>query len=242
MRKFKIDYSFIVVIILIILSPKQIILLKLLLCLFVHEVGHIFVCYLFNIKINKLTLFGTGFMMDINNDDLLFYQSILLYFGGIFFNILLYLVNIDKDISMISIILAIINLVPVYPLDGHQIIKSILEYFIPIYKVYIISIIISVVSLCIIFIISIVYKVDLFLFFNYLYLLILICKLYKNRKIYYQQIILHRYLKNNYKKKEKIINVYNNHIYYLYRYHYVIFFDNFSLIEEKNVIKHYFKN
>ena len=137
MRKFKIDYSFIVVVILIILSPKQIILLKVLLCL----------------KINKLTLFGTGFMMDINNDDLLFYQSILLYFGGIFFNILLYLVNIDKDISMISIILAIINLVPVYPLDGHQIIKSILEYFIPIYKVYIISIIISVVSLCIIFII-----------------------------------------------------------------------------------------
>ena len=203
MRKFKIDYSFIVVIILIILSPKQIILLKLLLCLFVHEVGHIFVCYLFNIKINKLTLFGTGFMMDINNDDLLFYQSILLYFGGIFFNILLYLVNIDKDISMISIILAIINLVPVYPLDGHQIIKSILEYFIPIYKVYIISIIISVVSLCIIFIISIVYKLDLFLFFNYLYLLILICKLYKNRKIYYQQIILHRYLKITIRKKKK---------------------------------------
>ena len=242
MRKFKIDYSFIVVIILIILSPKQIILFKLLLCLFAHEVGHLFICYLFNIKINKLTLFGTGFMMDINNDDLLFYQSILLYFGGIFFNILLYLVNIDKDISMISIILAIINLVPVYPLDGHQIIKTILEYFIPIYKVYIISIIISVVSLCMIFIISIIYKVDLFLFFNYLYLLILICKLYKNRKIYYQQIILHRYLKNNYKKKEKIINVYNNHIYYLYRYHYVIFFDKKCLIEEKNVIKHYFKN
>jgi len=217
-------------------------LFKLLLCLFVHEVGHLFICYLFKIKINKLTLFGTGFIMDINNDDLLFYKSILLYFGGIFFNILLYLANIDKDISMISIILAIINLIPVYPLDGHQIIKTILEYFIPIYKVYIISIIISVVSLCMIFIISIIYKVDLFLFFNYLYLLILICKLYKNRKIYYQQIILHRYLKNKYKKKEKIINVYNNHIYYLYRYHYVIFFDNFSLIEEKNVIKHYFKN
>lgn len=241
MKKFKLDFTFILILILVILSPKQAILIKLIITLIVHEIGHLIICYIFNINVNKITLYASGFIMDINNDDLLFIQSLLLYSNGVIFNILLFLTNIDFELCHISLFLAIINLLPIYPLDGHQILKSVLEYYIPVYQVYIISTILSFTLLCIFLVTGILYKIDMYLLINFIYLGSMTYNLYKNRILYYHSFLLHRYLCPKL-RKNKIKNVEKNHINHLFRYHNLIFISKNKIFSEKDVLKHYFKN
>ncbi len=233
MKKFKIDLSFLILIFIIIFSPKQILIFKILLCLFIHELGHIFFIIIFKYKIKKLKLSIFGFFLEIENKKNVFYEDLLLYLGGILFNFLLMIIYKDTMIFKICMLLILFNIIPIYPLDGFNILKSILSYFIPYKFVLNLLSIISLLLNTIIIIFIIYFKLDLFIIINFLYLFYLSTLFYFNIQKIYQKFYLEKIL-YKYKYKNKIIKFHQNYKNYLYKYHTIIMnIDNFSINEEK---------
>ena len=96
-----------------------------------HELSHIIFASIFGKKIRKLKLSIAGVCVVFNNNDgLKIIKKIIIYLAGPLGNIILALLfrNIDF-VFEINIFLAILNLMPVYPLDGYNILKCILTFF-----------------------------------------------------------------------------------------------------------------
>ena len=93
-----------------------------------HELSHIIFASIFGKKIRKLKLSIAGVCVVFNNnDELKIIKKIIIYLAGPLGNIILALLfrNIDF-VFEINIFLAILNLMPVYPLDGYNILNCIL--------------------------------------------------------------------------------------------------------------------
>ena len=93
-----------------------------------HELSHIIFASIFGKKIRKLKLSIAGVCVVFNNNDVLkIIKKIIIYLAGPLGNIILALLfrNIDF-VFEINIFLAILNLMPVYPLDGYNILNCIL--------------------------------------------------------------------------------------------------------------------
>ena len=96
-----------------------------------HELSHIIFASLFGKKIKKIKLSLAGVCVIFNNnDDLELVKKLVIYIAGPFSNICLAIAFYNIDfIFEINIFLAILNLVPVYPLDGYNILKCLLDLF-----------------------------------------------------------------------------------------------------------------
>ena len=93
-----------------------------------HELSHIIFASLFGKKIKKIKLSLAGVCVIFNNDDLRIVEKLIMYMAGPIANICLAIAFYNIDfIFEINIFLAILNLVPVYPLDGYNILKCILD-------------------------------------------------------------------------------------------------------------------
>lgn len=101
-----------------------------------HELSHVLVASLFGKKLELIRLSISGvnakferekFKLDANES---YFFNILIYFAGPFSNILLAIIfhNVEM-IYEINLSLAIINLFPIYPLDGYNILKNVLGTF-----------------------------------------------------------------------------------------------------------------
>lgn len=100
--------------------------------LVIHEIAHLFSAIILNIKFDKvkITLFGFNINADLDNVSL--FKKIILFFSGPLCNIFLYIVlrnSSYNSFAEINFFLAFVNLIPIVPLDGGNICKSILEYF-----------------------------------------------------------------------------------------------------------------
>ncbi len=236
MKKFKIDLSFLILIFIIIFSPKQILIIKILLCLFIHELGHIIFIFVFKIKIKKLKLSIFGFFLELENKKNVFYEDLLLFLGGILFNFILMLIYNDNSIFKICSLLIVFNILPVYPLDGFNILKTLLGNFIPYKFVLIFLSIFSLFFNTVIIILIIYYKLDIFLLINFIYLFYLSTIFYFNIDKIFQKFYLEKIL-YNYKYTYKKINFHKNYINHLYKYHSIMMkIDNY-LIEEEKILK-----
>ena len=93
-----------------------------------HELSHIIFASLFGKNIKKIKLSLAGVCVIFNNDDLKIVEKLIMYMAGPVANICLAVAFYNIDfIFEINIFLAILNLVPVYPLDGYNILKCILD-------------------------------------------------------------------------------------------------------------------
>ena len=233
MKRFKFDYSFIITIILIIFSPYQKILLMLLGCLFIHELGHIFIAYIFKIKINSIKLTALGFFMDADVGRLSFLKEVLFYSFGIIIQCIS-LLFLSNEMYEITKYIILINLIPIYPFDGYQIIKCFISYIFK-YKLslYIINIL-GIIVAAIAFIYSLfsnVYLVSMNIFYG---LVLNILELLKVRYIY-ESFVLYRYLNDvNYKKR--YVSLEKNIWKHLYRYHNIYSYLGKSLINESEIL------
>ena len=123
---------------------------------FIHELGHVIVAILFNLKIVKIKLLAIGFNAEIENLD---YTSSLkeLFItiaGPLTFYVSAYVLNYFYKIDFISYNACeqaktinkynfIFNLLPIIPLDGGRILKIIIDNFLTSKKSLIISSILS---------------------------------------------------------------------------------------------------
>lgn len=182
--KFKISHSLILLFVVSLLSGTFKEVLIFLLSLLFHEIGHIISAFIFRVKIKtmKLTNYGIVANLDIENTNIV--KKIIIYLSGILFNgILIVLANkinllteYKEIIIMVNKLLIFFNLLLIYPLDGYNVMFSILSFY---YnerynkKAFKLSISISLVLILICFIISIYYK-------SLGLIIILIVLIYKN--------------------------------------------------------------
>lgn len=194
MKKFKIDYSFLILFILLFFSPKQNLIFQFFFCLFLHELGHLFFVFLFRLKIQKLRISVFGFFLELERKKESFIKDLFLYSGGIIMNGIVYLIVPIPSMRYINLFLIVINAIPIYPLDGYNLFKSVLSYFFSYYYSLKISCIFSLITnifvLCILF----YNHMDLVLIINYFYLLFLNMSLGFHQKIIFNKFILERQL------------------------------------------------
>ena len=125
----KINYSFLLLIIISLYIDCFTQLLIFISALFFHELGHVIVCLLFNIKINGFYLGVFGGKLILNNDFYILskYKKIIIYLSGILVNFLLYYLFKNTLFSYCNLILFLFNILPIYPLDGYNIIDVIIS-------------------------------------------------------------------------------------------------------------------
>ncbi|MDD2493825.1 MAG: hypothetical protein PHE29_01395 [Tissierellia bacterium] len=96
----------------------------------IHEFGHLIAAFLLKIKLQrfKITLFGFNLSADLENIKL--YKKNILFFAGPFSNIIVFcILKYTKyyNFAQINLFLSLINMIPILPLDGGNICKTILD-------------------------------------------------------------------------------------------------------------------
>lgn len=135
MKKFKFGFSFLLLVLICILMRNFLLLVNYLFALTLHELAHLFVATKcgYSLKQFKLNMFGVSVELDekINDKD-----SFAINIAGPMFNLLLcvfcvalyWLIPISFKylnlFCMSNLTLAVFNLLPVYPLDGGKIFKT----------------------------------------------------------------------------------------------------------------------
>ncbi len=183
----------------------------------------------------------TKIKKDLNSD---IKKDLLLASGGIIFQIIfltiliiIYLLGFlaYKPFYLLiyyNLIIIIFNLIPIIPLDGHYILRYLIELFLPYYKAFYITLTISIILLTSFVILNIITGLN-----NYLIIGFLVYKLiieFKNFKYQFNRFLLERIIKEFNFKKIKIINGINLKKMYRNKYHF--FLDKGKVISEKNVL------
>lgn len=103
-----------------------------------HELSHIFVAAIFGKDIEKFkfTLSGVCIEFKRNYEDSMkikksiILKNIIIYLAGPVSNLILaFLFKKNEMIFQINIFFALINVIPIYPLDGYNILNNIFDFF-----------------------------------------------------------------------------------------------------------------
>lgn len=114
-----------------------------------HELAHILVATFFGKKILKIKLSLAGACVTFEHKRLNNIKELLIYLAGPISNICLAIVFKDIDMVFeINVFLAILNMMPVFPLDGYNIMSLLIKE----HKIYVIQ----TIFLCTICILSVV--------------------------------------------------------------------------------------
>ena len=138
MKKIKINPSFLLVVIISMLTRNLIVLTNYLLALFLHELAHLFVSNQkgYSLKVIRLSVFGLSLELNekINDRD-----QFAINIAGPCFNLFICLVclasywifpNTYQYLNVfcfVNFTLALFNLLPIYPLDGGKIFHRIMN-------------------------------------------------------------------------------------------------------------------
>ena len=200
MKIIKFDYSTIFILLVLFLCGYIRIGLMIILIVFFHELGHILTSILFKYKVISVTIYPFGGITKLDKDiNTSPNKEMLLALSGIIMQIILIplvkLVNIhDYNLFMkYNLSIMIFNLLPIIPLDGSIVLKSILNKFFSFKKSYKLYIIFSIIFIILYFLFNYRYSLN-----NYLIIGIFIYKIYgsiKDYKYIYNRFLLERYLK-----------------------------------------------
>ena len=181
--KFKIDLKIFLITFLFFMTSQIKIYITMMICAILHELGHLIMGIILGMKPEKLEI-----------------KKILIAIAGPAINILLIIISATTKINIIAkinfiyanLLLAIINLVPIYPLDGGRILKGIITIFKGKQKgeqtINIISIISTIIT-TIIGTIAVINNKNIAIIFFIIYIWAIVIKenkKYKNRKIIYE--------------------------------------------------------
>lgn len=106
--------------------------MRLIIALLAHEVSHIFSAILLNIEFTKVKITLFGFNLNAKLDKVSHAKKIILFIAGPACNLCLYFVFKNTEyfrFANVNLFLAYMNLIPIVPLDGGNICKTVLEIF-----------------------------------------------------------------------------------------------------------------
>lgn len=216
-----------------------------------HELGHLFFSKIFGYKIISISLYPFGGIIKyeslINSNT---YKDFLIYFGGIIFQLILFLVFLlFFEMGFLSLYtyklflsynfsIMIFNLIPIIPLDGYLILNYIFNVFLSFKKSYKLSFIISFVFIILFLILNYCLKIN-----NYLIVALFIYKMvlyYKNFKFIQEKFLLERYLyKFDYKYSDRFLGV---NLDYLRKNHQAKFYFDNKWVDEYTILAKKFDN
>ena len=196
--RFRIDLKIFIIIILFYLTKQIQIYALIMIFALIHELAHLLAGILIKMKPEKLEIMPFGFSISfkinvyeynkkIKNGNMLSLKKIFVALAGPLINLLLmfiiFYLNINENMKLqmiyANLILAVFNLLPVYPLDGGKILKELLHIKFGIQKSYNYTneiAIITTIVLTAISSVSIYYfkNIAIFLIIMYLWLIVLL--------------------------------------------------------------------
>ena len=183
----------------------------------IHELSHLTACLIFKVKVKKIKILPFGFQMDIENiENQPCIKQVLIYFAGplsFFINLiwisLFYRNNLLTSINYnflttINFVTFIVNLLPISPLDGFNVLKGFLQMIFPYKKALKISMIVSLMFFSLFILVNLITYQPMFTFF----LLIEQIKNIITQKEKYKYFLLIKLI-NKKHKKYKIISNYS---------------------------------
>ncbi len=97
-----------------------------------HEAAHLISAVILNIKFDKIKITLFGFNLNTDLEKVAFIKKLFLFSAGPACNICLFFAFKNtryNNFADINLFLAIINMIPIVPLDGGNICKGVLEIF-----------------------------------------------------------------------------------------------------------------
>lgn len=130
--KVKVDLKIFLILIFYILTRKIKIFALSFIFIFIHELAHLIVGIVLGLKIRKVNLNIAGLSIEFENyGDERKLNRMLIDLAGPLVNLGICIVAIIlgiEDIFYVNLLIFIINIIPIYPLDGGRILKTILLY------------------------------------------------------------------------------------------------------------------
>lgn len=213
----------------------------------IHELGHIVIGLIFGYKIKKISIYPFGgytlFEHDINVS---FINEFMIFLGGVLFQIIIYIIITTTNTTNTYLYelyvnynasILFFNLIPIIPLDGGKLLNILINNFFPFKLSHRISIILSYIFIALIIV---MYKNSINFILIMVLLLSLVIKEHKLHKYIFNSFLVERYIKMLKVKKNKIII--GNDVRKIYKYFNCIFVMNNRYLDEKDILKDYYKN
>ena len=128
--KIKVDLKIFLIIILYILTKNIKVFAISFIFILLHELGHAITGIILGLKIKKININVFGLSIEFENyGKERLNNNIIIDMAGPSINIITFIIAVifkNEEIAYINILLAIINLLPIYPLDGGRIVKNLL--------------------------------------------------------------------------------------------------------------------
>ena len=128
--KIKVDLKIFLIIILYILTKNIKVFAISFIFILLHELGHAITGIILGLKIKKININVFGLSIEFENyGKERINNKIIIDMAGPTINIITFIIAVifkNEEIAYINILLAIINLLPIYPLDGGRIVKNLL--------------------------------------------------------------------------------------------------------------------
>ena len=176
-----------------------------------HEIGHYLVALYFSIEIEKIMILPFGAFLSLKDLGKHYvYEEIGMLLCGPFINLICFIFFLfikEPLLAKINIYILIFNLLPVYPLDGSKLLLLFLSYFIDYQKAMQIQIKVSLLFICILWIIT--KQIGRKIILGYLFYQVILYL--KNYRLIYMETLMSDHLS---KKRVKI----NKHLEYFRPY------------------------
>lgn len=245
MKKFSIHYSFFLLILMGILIGLIKEISQMIMVILIHEIGHLVFIKLFKFKLEKINIYPFGGVINYNMKNDFLYKSFFITIGGILFNLIFFfifkLLNF-KLLAELNMYFILLNLIPLFPLDGGRVLLLFLSNFFPyrISKIFT-HLISCVVSFFLIIYLSINFNGIYYLLFLFICIRLNILSLIFLKREY-QMFLIVKHLNPNNKLKNKITKFWTkNPLLCLYDGKNTVYdFETFK-VKEEVILKKYFE-
>lgn len=130
--KIKVDLKIFLILIFYILTKNIRIFALTTIFIFMHELGHVVAGIALGLKINKINITMLGFSIEFENYGIERKSNrILIDIAGPAINFIALIIAIilkQEELSYINLVIILVNMLPIYPLDGGRLLKTILLY------------------------------------------------------------------------------------------------------------------